>query len=107
VAFWEKKPFMWTLPAVAGIFIVGLGGPLLVQILQAMGLAAVPAPRENARPKPTTAPKPAQRPVPVMAMNDVKVVAPPAAKPMTEAEKKQYGGEFYPVVKTTTHKETH
>jgi hypothetical protein len=109
VAFWEKKPFMWTLPAVAGIFVIGLGGPLLVQILQAMGLAAVPAPSLSAAPKPKPTPKaaPAKRPVPVMAMGNVTVVAPAPPKPMTEAEKKQYGGEFYPVVKTTAHKDTH
>jgi hypothetical protein len=104
VAWWELKWAIWVMPAVAGILVIGFGGPLLVNVLQVMGLARYPERvREVKKPQPKAVPA---RVIPAAATAGVTVVAPPPQRPMTEEEKKEYGGVYYPVVKST-HKDKH
>jgi hypothetical protein len=98
-AWWELPKAMWTLPPVAGVLMIGVAWPLILGILQSYGVAK-PAP-VKALPKPAVPTKPMRAPSTAgVVLAPVAVKAPPP--PPSDAKK--YGGEFYPVVKST-HKE--
>ncbi len=98
-AWYELPAAVWSLPPLAGLLLIGIAWPLTLSVMQNTGMAR-PA-RIVKQPKPakqSKAPRPAQPPMPANAG----VVFKPAEVPVpvaTEAERKKYGGEFYPVVK--------
>jgi hypothetical protein len=103
-AWWELPVPEWTLPPVAGLLIIGIAWPMALAAMQNYGLAQRPA--SKAKPKPEPAKKP-QRPV--IGATPAGVVIKPAAPPPPPppplpGDRKEYGGVYYPVVKTT-HKE--
>jgi hypothetical protein len=95
-AWWERPAFMWSLPPLTGLLFIGVAWPLTLSILQNIGVAKrapVKAP-----------PKPLQKAEPIkvshtagVVLQPVKPAPPPPPPPMSE--NKEYGGEFYPVVK--------
>jgi hypothetical protein len=94
-AWWELPKAMWTLPPLAGVLMIGVAWPLALGILQRIGVAK-PAP-VKAKPAPVPEPKPIRAPSTAGVV--LTPVGPKAPPPPVEAKK--YGGEFYPVVKTT------
>jgi len=98
-AWWELPKAIWTLPPLAGFLMIGVAWPLALGVMQNFGLAK-PA---HAKPKSAPARKPVRPSTTAMPAGVIlHPVAPAAPPPPTEHV--EYGGEFYPVVKTT-HKE--
>jgi hypothetical protein len=100
-AWWELPVYKWTLPPAAGLLIFGVAWPLTLGAMRNYGLAKPVA--AKAKPKPV----PAKQPVrPSMNKMPAGVVLKETATtpPPVPGERVEYGGEFYPVVKTT-HKE--
>jgi hypothetical protein len=99
-AWWELPRAMWSLPPLAGFLMIGVAWPLTLSTLQTLGLAK----RTQFNTKAKTAVKKPSRPASTAMPAGVVLhpVAPEA--PPKPVEHKEYGGEFYPVVKVT-HKE--
>ena len=99
---WPERPTaLWALPATAGLLLIGIAWPTTLGAMRSVGLARNPAPKVK-RAKP--APVEPMRPTPSTA--GVRVVLPPSAVAKAAdaaGDKKQYGGEFYPVVKQAHH----
>ena len=96
---WQELPAaVWSLPAAAGVLIVGIAWPTTLAAMQSIGMARPPR-----KPKAKPVPKPAAQPVPSTA--GVRVVLPPSTvktpDPAPHVDDKEYKGEFYPVVKNT------
>jgi hypothetical protein len=97
-AWWELPVPRWTLPPVAGLLMIGIAWPLTLSTLQNFGLAK-PAP-VKVKPKPQK--KPTGAAISAMPAGVVlkPAVAPPPPPPLP-GDRKEYGGVYYPVVKTT------
>jgi hypothetical protein len=100
-AFWEKPAYVWTLPPLAGLLMIGIAWPMTLSAMQNFGLAK-PAPvKGKAKPQTAPAKKPA-RPTSSIASpagGAAAVVQPSAPAALTPGDTRKYGGEFYPVVK--------
>ena len=97
---WQEVPAaVWTLPPLAGVLVIGVAWPLTLGVMRSMGLVRPPA----------VAAKPAPAPVVAAAVKPVSGVRlappqpPPPPKAVPRGDDKEYGGEFYPVVKATHH----
>ena len=99
---WAELPAaVWSLPAVAGVLIVGVAWPLTLGLMQSIGMARPPKVKAVPKPQPVAAPAFASTAV-VRPAVPVPVPAPKPPEPVRDD--KQYGGEFYPVVKPAQHK---
>ncbi len=99
-AWQETAAGLWTLPPLAGLLMVGIAWPLSLRAMQSFGMAR--APKVVKKPAPVPEPAPVVKPV-----TGVRLAPPPppppAPKPTRDPDDKEYGGEFYPVVKATQH----
>ena len=98
---WQETPAaLWTLPPLGGLLIIGIAWPTALGAMQSFGMARPPKVRAAPKPKPAVAPV---RPTPSTA--GVAFVPPPstAPQPVPAGDSKEYGGEFYPVVKPVHH----
>jgi hypothetical protein len=95
-AWWELPKFIWTMPPLAGFLMIGVAWPLALSVLRSFGLAKTP----TVKAKPAPIMKPERMPTTAMPAGVVLKATAPAAPP-PPSEHKEYGGEFYPVVKTT------
>jgi hypothetical protein len=98
-AWWERTVPIWTLPPLAGVLMIGVAWPLTLSAMRTFGLAK-PA---HVKAKPTAVRRPVRPTNTAMPAGVVLKPVTPVAPPVP-TEHKEYGGEFYPVVKTT-HKE--
>jgi hypothetical protein len=100
VAWQESPAAVWSLPPVAGLLIIGIAWPLTLGIMRSAGMTRPPV--VKAAPAPAAPPPPAPKPAPAVRV----VVAPPPPPPpppVAVGDQKEYGGEFYPVVKPVHH----
>jgi len=99
VAWQEAPAAVWSLPPLAGLLIIGIAWPLTLGILRSVGMTRPPVVKPV--PKPAD-PLPVINPAPTVRV----VVAPPPPPPpppVAVGDHKEYGGEFYPVVKPAHH----
>ena len=93
-AWWELPKWLWSLPPVAGFLTIGVAWPLALGVMQNWGLAKAPKPK--AKLKSAWKPQPMPKSEPAVLVKPV--VTPP---PPPDPDSRKYGGEFYPVVKSS------
>ena len=92
----ETRAALWTLPATAGVLVVGIAWPLTLGLMGRAGLTRPPKVKvAKVKPAPRSAASPDTA--------GVRVVLPPSAvaAKAPPVDSKEYGGEFYPVAKNT------
>ncbi len=110
---WPEMPAaLWSLPPLAGVLTIGLAWPLALGGMQSVGMARPPKLKAGPKAKPVAlAPATAPNPRSAAALAAASTAGvrlaeptpPPSPKPVRPADDKEYGGEFYPVVKKGLH----